>query len=238
MINWYITCRNHIRAISAKAVDALAHCDADETQATKTIANYMRSDFQRLKEHWHSRYPETSFGNLSRHLSWAEKCDFNDILLHDLPAVEEKLDQLLADFAKSLPNSQSASYISEERISEIAEIQSSKFDTRKLIQLMNELNNAYICECPYSVGIIVRAIIDHVPPIFELSSFHEVANNYKGTKSFKHSMQHLNNSLRSFADSYLHLQIRRSESLPNKIQIDFRADLDALLSEVARLLRE
>jgi hypothetical protein len=88
-----------------------------------------------------------------------------------------------------------------------------------------------------TTGILVRAIIDHVAPIFGFSTFPEVANHYKGTKSFKSAMQRLNDSLRNLADSYLHVQIRKVESLPTFNQVDFRAELDALLSEVSRVLQ-
>jgi hypothetical protein len=76
--------------------------------------------------------------------------------------------------------------------------------------------------------------LDHVPPIFGCKSFAEVSNNYSGGKSFKESMKRLEDSSRKIADSYLHTQIRKSESLPNPTQVDFSNDLDVLLAEIAR----
>lgn len=95
MIDWYLKCRQLIRALHTKAVDALRHCEAGEEQATKAIGGYMKTDFQQLRDHWHARYPEEGFGYLGRHIAFAEKNDFSDIINHDLPAVELKLDQLL-----------------------------------------------------------------------------------------------------------------------------------------------
>lgn len=83
--------------------------------------------------------------------------------------------------------------------------------------------------------MLCRAIIDHIPPIFNVNTFNEVANNY-GSKSFKRNMLNLNNSLRNIADSYLHQTIRKKETLPNKTQIDFKNDLDVLLAEIIRFL--
>ena len=237
MIDWYLKCRHLIRALQTKSVDALRHCENGEAQAAKTIAGYMKTDFQQLRDHWHSRYPEETFGYLGRHIGFGEKNDFNDIIKHDLPAIETKLDQLLVGFEKLLPNNKAAPYVAEERITELAEIEIGQFDTAKLIRLLRELNAAYNNDSHFAVGILVRAIIDHVPPIFECASFVEVVNNYKGTKSFKGAMRHLNDSLRNLADSYLHVQIRKIESLPTMNQVDFRADLDALLSEVSRVLQ-
>ena len=238
MIDWYLKNRQLIRSLHTKAVDALRHCEEDEKQAAKTIASYMHSDFQLLREHWHSMYPEEKFGYLGRHIGFAQQQDFSDIIKHDLPAVEEKLDDLLAQFEKSLPNSKTHPYVSEERIVELAEIDKPSFDTAKLIRLLRELNVAYNNDAHFATGILVRAVIDHVPPIFGFSTFPEVANNYKGTKSFKSAMQRLNDSLRNLADSYLHVRIRKVESLPTFNQVDFRAELDALLSEVSRVLQD
>lgn len=86
--------------------------------------------------------------------------------------------------------------------------------------------------------MLVRAITDHVPPIFACKIFAEVANNFAGARSFRGSMQNLNVSLRNIADAHLHVQIRKSEILPTEGQVDFRADLDVLLAEVVRLLRD
>ena len=238
MIDWYLKSRQLLRGLQIKAVDALRHVEDSEDAAAKTIASYMKTDFQQLREHWQSMFPEETFGYLGRHISFGEKNDFNDIIRQDIPAVETKLDEHLALFEKSLPNNKTQPYVAEERITELAQIENARFATSKLIRLLRELNVAYNNEAHFATGILVRAVIDHVPPIFGFITFPEVANNYKGTKSFKTAMQRLNDSLRSLADSYLHVQIRKVESLPTFNQVDFRAELDALLSEVSRALQD
>jgi hypothetical protein len=85
--------------------------------------------------------------------------------------------------------------------------------------------------------MVVRAIVDHVPPIFGYKSFGGVVNNYPSAKSFRGSMQRLDGSLRNVADAHLHVQIRSRESVPTPAQVDFRADLDVLLAEVVRLMK-
>jgi len=47
-------------------------------------------------------------------------------------------------------------------------------------------------------------------------------------------MGHLNVSMRSIADNYLHMPIRKNEILPNENQIDFSRELDFLLAEIIR----
>lgn len=237
MIDWYLRCRRLLRSLHGKAVDALRECEEGDPQAAKAIALYMKTDFQDLRDHWHSMYPEETFGYLGRHIGFADKNDFNDMLKQDLPAVDVKLDELLTQFKKSLPNNKTQPYVSEDRIAELVDIDNDTFDTSKLIRLLCELNVAYNNDSHFTVGILVRASIDHVAPIFGFSTFSEVANNYKGTKSFKAGMQRLDQSLRSLADSYLHVTIRKVESLPSMNQVDFRSELDVLLSEVSRVLQ-
>ena len=51
-------------------------------------------------------------------------------------------------------------------------------------------------------------------------------------------MQNLNVTIRGIADMYLHQQIRKTEVLPNETQVDFRKELDVLLGECLRILKE
>ena len=67
--------------------------------------------------------------------------------------------------------------------------------------------------------MLIRTVLDHVPPIFGKKNFDEVANNYGG-KSFKGAMQHLQNAARNVADGHLHQQIRKSETLPTAQQVN------------------
>jgi hypothetical protein len=128
-------------------------------------------------------------------------------------------------------------YVDSSRLAELRAITGRAWDVRRLIRLVEELNTAYANDCHMSVAMLVRAIADHVPPVFGCKTFNEVANNYSGAQSFRGSMQHLNLSLRNVADAHLHVQIRPSEVLPTGAQVDFRADLDVLLGEVVRVLK-
>lgn len=109
-----------------------------------------------------------------------------------------------------------------------------QLDFSRLTQMLSELNHAFSVGNYISVILLVRAILDHIPPVFDLNTFAEVANNH-GTKSFKDSMSHLENSSRKIADSYLHTRIRNKESLPNKTQVNFSNDIDVLLTEIVRI---
>jgi len=131
----------------------------------------------------------------------------------------------------------SRAYVDPDRINDLKSLPTSKFDISKLVQMCEELNICFAGECYLAMIMLTRAIIDHVPPIFECNTFAEVASNCGGSKSFKDAMANLGRSSRKIADHYLHAQIRRSEALPNVTQIDFSNDLDFLLSEIVRILK-
>jgi|SRR6266481_564306 len=126
-------------------------------------------------------------------------------------------------------------YIDAKRIKELKGIRSTSFDLSRLLAMCDEVND----NAPknhIATILLVRAILDHVPPIFSSTTFKEVANNFGTTKSIKASLQHLENSSRTIADTYLHTPIRKKETLPNKTQVKFSQDLDVLLAEIVRIL--
>jgi hypothetical protein len=123
------------------------------------------------------------------------------------------------------------------RISELEKLKNINFDLSRLIQICKEINYCFKNGCYISVIMLSRAILDHVPPIFEQKDFNNVCGQY-GSKSFKEHMTHLNSSLRKIADSYLHTHIRKKESIPTLTQVNFSQDMDVLLAEVIRKLNE
>ncbi len=127
-------------------------------------------------------------------------------------------------------------YVNLDRINELKKIKNQDFDLTRLIKFCEELNLNFRDQSFLSVAMLVRSILDHAPSIFKLNSFTKVASNY-GSRSFKESMQILDKSSRKIADSFLHTQIRKKESLPTSNQVDFSNNLDVLLAEISRLLK-
>lgn len=134
-----------------------------------------------------------------------------------------------------------APYVAHSRLQELRNLPCTKWDTMRLVRLLEELNIAHQNELYMATVVLVRTIANHVPPIFGFATFEQVASNYSaGTpsgKSFKGSMQHLQNSMKHIADAYLHVPIRKSEVLPSAQQVDFSRDLDVLLAEAVRVLK-
>jgi hypothetical protein len=84
--------------------------------------------------------------------------------------------------------------------------------------------------------MLIRAILDHVPPIFSGTKFEDVKAKHGG-KSFKDQMDHLDNSSRKIADAALHEQVRRKEALPTMTRVYFAPALDTLLGEIEAKLK-
>lgn len=128
----------------------------------------------------------------------------------------------------------SPSYVDRARIDALVS-KSGRFDMRRLVALCEELNSAWGAEAFHAVAMLVRAMLDHVPPIFDQPNFKAVVAHYSGARSFKDAMKHLDGQSRAVADGHLHSHIRARESLPTANQVDFRAGIDVLLAEIDRI---
>jgi site-specific recombinase XerD len=162
---------------------------------------------------------------------------FNEIEPSNIMVDHSPLDPIMLGPLKPSDDYPSSPYVSLSRIEELKGFKLDEFDLLKLIHLCTELNSALYQKSPISIALLLRAIIDHVPPLFGKKTFTEVANNYSAGKSFSDSMKHLDKSLRNVADAHIHVQIRQKEVLPAFNQVDFRADLDVLLGEIIRVLK-
>lgn len=131
---------------------------------------------------------------------------------------------------------ENSSFVNVDRIKELRSLEQNKFDFCKLIAYCEEANICYQNECYLSVAMLTRAIIDHIPPVFDMTNFQNVYGQY-GSKSFKEQMTHLDKSLRKIADSFLHSHVRNKEILPNNTQVNFSQALDVLLSEICRKMK-
>lgn len=134
---------------------------------------------------------------------------------------------------------QSASpYISLSRIEELKKIRNARFDCTRLICMCEELNECATHGNAHAVIMLTRAILDHVPPVFEFKNFSEVVSNYRGGgRSFRASIERLEHQSRKVADRLLHMSIRDKEVAPNMNEVSFTSEIETLLSEFCRLLK-
>ncbi len=134
----------------------------------------------------------------------------------------------------SLANQES--FVNEIRLKEIKEIKSNLYDPKRLIKLCEELNSNFADGNYISTAVLTRAILDHIPPIFNCQNFEDVIASHGG-RSFKELMHRLQETSRKISDYHLHSHIQRKEILPNKTQVNFSNEIDVLLSEVVRKLK-
>jgi hypothetical protein len=153
-----------------------------------------------------------------------------------LPEIEAALERLDDNSVLQVPDE--SVIIAESRLVELRSLVSSDFDFRKLVRLCGEINSAYGQQCYYATAMLIRGLLDHVPPLFGFKTFSEVANSYAGGgRSFKETMQHLEYASRKVGDAHLHTPIRKSETLPTAQQVNCGQQLDVLLSEIVRITR-
>lgn len=128
-----------------------------------------------------------------------------------------------------------AAYVNESRLQQLRSLQAAPFDLGRLIQLCEELNHAWASGSRLSVLMLLRTILNHVPPVFGQRTFAGVIGQV-GEKSFKETMERLDSFLRKLADEVLHWPITKRVDIPNDQRVDFRAPLDRLLSEIYLIL--
>ena len=129
-------------------------------------------------------------------------------------------------------------FIAGSRVDELRKLSSPDFDFQKLIRLCDELNSSYDNGNYYATAMLTRGVLDHVPPLFGQLAFAQVSSNYSGGgRSFKDAMQHLEGAARKVSDAHLHLPIRKSETLPTPQQVYCGSQIDALLSEIIRIMK-
>jgi hypothetical protein len=107
----------------------------------------------------------------------------------------------------------------------------SSFNVAKLLNLIAELNDNYARKNTYASHALMRAILDHVPPILGCASFAAIANNYPWGPTDKRYIKKLVD-FRDRADDALHRQIRNKGDL---LDVD---DLVHLRVPVGQLLQE
>lgn len=115
----------------------------------------------------------------------------------------------------------------------------SVFDCSRLIRYCKEINDNFERGNYSSVAFLSRAVVDHIPPIFNLDTFAKVAAQTPGKRhdSFKKSCDALDKSLKNIVDRSIHKQINSVDIPPFKEEINFSQDLNTLLARVVEELK-
>ena len=124
---------------------------------------------------------------------------------------------------------ESGLYIKEEIVDLISKKENG-FDYSKLKVLIDELNKSHLNHDVYSSLSLIRTIQNHIPPLFGLNTFEEVASNYSWGTTDKKYIQILLES-RSISDDTLHRTISNKKDLADMGDIPAKICLNTALQE-------
>lgn len=113
----------------------------------------------------------------------------------------------------------------------------STWDVKKLVAILRELNSNHAAGNPLSSLALVRAIMDHIPPVFDKDFYSEVANNYSWSKTDKDHAKSLL-PYRPAGDDVMHRQISKEKDLLAMGDLPPRTGLNAVLRGVLVLLKK
>lgn len=123
-------------------------------------------------------------------------------------------------------------YVSTNHLSELYSISEfTSWDLKKLIRLLEEINETYQRGNLFACAMLLRAVIDHVPPIWGKKSFNEVTSHLTGISN-KRQLERLEKSLRNVSDGALHKHIRKKEFVIEREQLKFEPEIAALIEEI------
>ena len=135
------------------------------------------------------------------------------------------------------PENTSGGFINLEIINRLENI-GSVYDCSRLIRYCEEINDNYERGNYAAVGFLSRAIVDHIPPIFNQKNFAGVAAQLPGERhvSFKKSCEALDKSLKNIVDRSIHKQMDSVDIPPFPEEINFSQDLNTVLARVVEEL--
>jgi len=125
------------------------------------------------------------------------------------------------------------SYVDDQVVAAIkAQEGTDQFDRSKLLRLIGELNDNYALGNGYAVHALLRAILDHIPPLLGCASFAAAVSNYKWSRTDQGYMRKLLD-FKLQADDMLHRQISNNADLLGLDDAPPRAWVNRLLQECA-----
>ncbi|MGW9439605.1 hypothetical protein [Streptomyces sp. NPDC055607] len=142
--------------------------------------------------------------------------------------------------ATPAPATERAPYLDEALLAELEDAaQGTRWKVHKLLALCRELNSNFAAENPYSCAVLIRAITDHIPPVFGYGKdFAKVVGQHSfSSQANRDHASHLKNT-KSIGNDILHRQIDHSIPAMTMYDLPEPIRLSAVLYEVAHVLRK
>lgn len=122
-------------------------------------------------------------------------------------------------------------FVDESLIRQLRESHHPQYDLAKAVRFCEELNNSYKTGNYLATILLIRAFLNHIPPVFGQQTFLQVVS--QSPKSRRELFAPLENIARDIADLHTHSQVRQREILPTKNQVEpFKANFEVLLQEI------
>jgi heat shock protein HspQ len=133
----------------------------------------------------------------------------------------------------AMVSSHTSDFIDPGLVSKIRSIESSRFNLSKLVRFAEELNENYRRANYLSCALLIRAIVNHVPPLFGCSAFSQVVAG--SGRSVKAILNVLEEGARDIGDLHSHETVDRYSAPPTKNQIEpYKPSVEILFREIER----
>jgi predicted transcriptional regulator with HTH domain len=160
--------------------------------------------------------------------------------IYDIYPSRAYLDAIATDIEHDLENitevPSGPHLISPDLIKALREAKPNTFDASRLAEYCHEINSGFAHGNLISCLLLMRAVLNHVPPIFGHTDFSQVVANVG--RSLKDNFEHLDEGLRKIGDLYTHQHMRKKDHLPTPGQVEkFGPQFELLLQEVLTRLQ-
>jgi hypothetical protein len=110
-----------------------------------------------------------------------------------------------------------------------------RVDVDTLVRICEEINSSLAHGNVLAAALLMRTVLNHVPPVFGCKTFEQVVAN--SGKSLKESFTHLETGLRKIADFHAHRTMTDAEFYPSTAQVEpFKPQFEVLLQQVAAVI--
>jgi hypothetical protein len=128
------------------------------------------------------------------------------------------------------PQSQPHAYVDLDLLDRLQALDHPDWNLDKLITLLNELNDNFERHNQYACHALLRAILDHVPPIFGYRDFKTLANNHQWPNQFTKTYMRQLEDFKTQGHDALHGQVKTGKDLLSMNDVPPPVRLNALLA--------
>jgi hypothetical protein len=153
-----------------------------------------------------------------------------DALLPDIEAAIKQADESM------LAVGGSGWIIDPALIKQLSSMSSPDLDITFLVEMCREINSCFVHGNLVATTLLMRAVLNYVPPVFGQDTFSQVAAHIG--RSLKDSFDHLENGLRKIADFHTHRRISATEHCLSRAQVEpYKPQFELLLQQVVVLIQ-